>query len=220
MERKLITRGSLGCYSELIAAAAFCAEGWEVALPMSRTQKGWDLVVRRAGSSWVTVQVKTVGTAVSARVNMTKNEYAEGSFDLLVAIHPETGTLWRENAVDVIGKENFELNEDNLWRGVIQCSQLPATEVIKPYSTVRREKLSNQRIQVREKLPRERPEWMKEKTWDSVVMWCNGATYKEISESIGASGPGAWERTRRALYRLGLVGIPSGMLDRPNPKAG
>jgi hypothetical protein len=44
-----------GRYSELIATAAFVAEGKQVALPYGN-QEDWDLLVQEAGREWLRVQ--------------------------------------------------------------------------------------------------------------------------------------------------------------------
>jgi len=85
-----------GKYSELMATAAFIADGRQVALPYGN-QKDWDLLVQETGREWLRVQVKTaalISQGGAAVVNMHRT-YSVDDVDLLVAVYPPTGTMWK-----------------------------------------------------------------------------------------------------------------------------
>ena len=230
VDRSVLSCNARGAYSELLVAAAFIADGFDVGLPFGN-QAGWDLVVRGPESVWITVQVKTVsplegrayprislsraGRKGKQRNGELRGRYTERDADLIVAVHPETGTLWKVPACEFSGRGGIRLVQDFIWRGNISEESFPLGKPPRAISVIARAAIEKQsrslfeeRAAVRNLLPAERPEWASSKSWALTKGWCEGAGYKSLGAGVGICGPAARERVVRVLSRLGLMNMP------------
>ena len=200
--REKLSTHKIGTYSELIVAAAFTATGCEVAMPIGN-QSDWDLIVREDGK-WLTVQVKTVSASAKGGIPtlQMRDPWKHLDCDLIVAVHPETGSLWRIIPVD--GRTSYGLRRELLWRGAIEAHATPYCPTQKAFAILRSESLAEQRTHFRNRLPAEKPEYMSRETWEAIAKWCNGEGYKAIAKGLGISPIGARERIVRGLYRFGM----------------
>ena len=200
--REKLSTYRIGTYSELIVAAAFTAVGCDVALPIGN-QSNWDLVALEDGK-WITVQVKTVSDAIKTAIPILqiRDPWKKNDFDLLVAVHPETGSLWKIKPRE--GVSSYSLREEFMWRGAIERTATPHNLEFKPFSVTRAENLAEQRIEYMKRLPTEKPAKMSESTWFAVQKWCSGYGYSVIAKDLGISNIGTRERVVRGLYNLGI----------------
>lgn len=224
-----IQKGALGDYGELIAAAAFLADRAEIAFPYGNQYK-WDFLVREQdGCGWKSVQVKTVPKLSDGRGPKTLSVFHHGrqrlpyrltDVDLIVAIHPETGTIWRIPAAVFDGRGNIALLDEYLWRGNVHREALPASSECGEIRVQRQmaavyDKFRSARATIRDGLPSERPGWLSVETWGMVGHWADGQGYKTISRKFDVTHARVRERIFRALNRLGLMAeIPASMRNK------
>ncbi len=210
-----LDRNAIGKYSEMLAAAAFIAEGTQIALPYGNQAK-WDmLILPRGETAWKSVQVKTVPVlndcspyVVCYSHGRHKLPYVAGDVDLLVAVHPETGTMWIVPSDSFIGRNNVRLKDSYIWCGSVNRASLNV--IRKPSDrTALFEKRSQARSELRSRLPDRKPTWASDDTWAMVTSWCSGAGYEAISGRYGISGVSVKERVARALHHIGLVMLPA-----------
>lgn len=93
----------MGGYTVLLAGAAFARQAWNVALPLIEGET-FDLIIRRPGLPWETVQVKTASYASkglkhpSFRPRRRRGprlvSYQKGDFDFIAAVEPDSGRIW------------------------------------------------------------------------------------------------------------------------------
>lgn len=226
MSRDGMAKGVLGDYSELIVAAAFMAEGVEVAFPFGN-QHRWDMVIRRPNrGGWKTVQVKTIprlSDGKSPIVSTTmqdkdKSPYTASDVDILIAVHPETGTLWMLTSDVFDGKRSIMLRDEDIWRGAVLRGSTPLAPIT-PIRIARKgvtaqrmadmkrvyvRKLEDQRAPVRAQLPVDRPEWCSVGNWEITKRWCSGDGYKGIGLEYAISPSAVRERIIRVLHRLSI----------------
>lgn len=139
---------------------------------------------------------------------------------MIVAVHPETGSLWKFGPERFEGRRSVALREQDLWRGVMEWTASPLVANVKPFLVLHRETLAEQRRSVREQLPIERPEDISEKSWQALRRWCEGYGYKALAKEMGISEAAVCERVRRALSRLGFMCLPGSMKrKRGRPRA-
>ncbi len=216
--RRDIGKAVLGDYSEMTAAAAFIVAGYEVAFPFGN-QYRWDMVVRESlDAEWQAVQVKTVPrlrggenpTLHVHRQDKAKSPYTEKDVQLLVAVHPESGTLWKVPVAYFSGTTKIKLPDEYLWRGRIERDR-PVLSIKRVRVSLEgvHSKQSEQRSAIRLGLPTTKPEWISEATWGMTVRWCNGEGYKFIGKSYGLTQSRIRERIFRGLARLGLKELPA-----------
>ncbi len=201
---------ALGDYSEMTVAAAFIARGYEVALPFGNSHR-WDMVVREsAAGPWQSVQVKTIprvkeGTNPALHVhrqNKERSPYTVDDIQLLVAIHPETGTMWKVPIEFFAGRKKIKLNDEHVWAGSIE-----RTLVVGKNPTVSLKSLharqAEERSAIKCALP-DKPATMSDDTWAMVLRWCNGYGFKLIAKDYSICTAAVAERVKRALKRVGL----------------
>lgn len=223
---------TLGTYSELAVALAFVARGCCVTLPFGN-QPGWDLLVQEGGV-WLRVQVKTLkltphalpfvslirhGRAGRNRDGALKGLITAADADVIIAVHPESGVMWRVPAVLFTGNA-VRLTVDLLWRGSIAPAALPLSASV-PVMEMRlrsRLALAGDRQGIRDRLPADRPDNITEKNWTCVLNWCAGDGYKVLGLKQGISACAVRERVIRTLNRFGLAELPAALL-RANGRA-
>ena len=118
-----------GDYSELLALARLVREGYDVAIPYGN-QAGWDLLVEIDGK-WEKWQVKTARRSKpgckSLRVPCKRFrslgdgkrafiKYEDGDFDILLAVQPDTGWMWKIPFRDIKGRDNIYLPDNSEFR--------------------------------------------------------------------------------------------------------
>lgn len=204
---------SIGTYSEMIAAAAFIASGCEVAFPISNA-KAWDLVVRWPEGQWQSVQVKTAhlkkdGKYPAVSLKKQKEGMVSVGVDLLIAVDPTTGILWKIPVGDRGCRWGTKLGKEYLWRGAIEPEALPMSPEGKPMMVAGGLTPAEERARIAASLPTERPEWASIETWGMVMRWAGGETCDVISKSAGSSSVAVYERIMRVFWRLGLVDPPA-----------
>lgn len=223
ISRLELSSKGIGDYSELLVAAAFVASGAQVAMPFGN-QRGWDLLVlEKEDKSWKSVQIKTVGrikggqspSIQSSRGYNGKAAYSEDDIDLMVAVHPETGTLWRLTPLVFGGKRRINLSDECVWRGSIDRSTTPLADgkplkvqrdlskMAQDMKRIYREQ-ADKRASMLAALPVERPEWASVASWDMAKRWCSGEGYKSIAKDYKITHSAARERVIRVLYRLSV----------------
>lgn len=218
VSRSGLSCNAIGTYSELAVALAFVAQGCCVTLPFGN-QPGWDLLVQEGGV-WLRVQVKTVKPDAGARPSIShlkagrrghdrtgevRGVYTAEDMDVIIAVHPETGVMWRvpSTAFGVAG--SITLGEALLWRGGIAVTALPltASEAQLQVRRTLRETLAVERTAGA--LPVDKPAWMTEENWACLSDWRSGLGYQAIGRKRSISAAAVAERIVRTLHRLGLV---------------
>lgn len=220
LSRRGLTSNSIGEYSEMIVGAAYIAEGAEVAFPFGN-QPGWDMVVRLPGGAWERVQVKTIPVlsgrkypvlALALAGKRRGRGYTSTEADVIVAIHPESGTMWRVPSDVFTGKKRMRLDPEFLWRGSIKETSMPLCCDPDPLEVKRvgpwLAKQAGERSVLREQLPEIMPEWMPGLTWEMIHKWADGHGWKTIAADFGISAPAVRERVLRALNRLSIRDLP------------
>lgn len=198
-------------YSELLTAATFVSENAHISFPPGN-QAGWDLIVRPdSEKDWLRVQVKTVGelrNGESPTVQLSRRghrtTYGPDEIEVLVAVHPETGTLWKVPVEAIGGVRTLHLTDEYLWRGSVDHGGMLRL-VVKPNGTIKR---ANARMVASERLPDEQPDWIQDSTWEMLHAWIAGRDFKAIAGDHGITRTNAKKRILRALNRLGLAELP------------
>lgn len=119
-----------GNYCELLALARLVREGYEIAIPYGQ-QRGWDLLVsvngkwekwqvrasRRRKPHFKTVAVNLQSYHYRASGQRIERRPSKESFDVLLAVDPDTGWMWKVNIEDIIGRStiNFMPNSPYRW---------------------------------------------------------------------------------------------------------
>lgn len=229
----VVTRGissySVGTCSELMAAAAFSAEGCDVAFPISNA-RGWDMVVRLPSGEWKSVQVKTGplhrrkefptiqiargGRAKRPVGSSTRLGYDPDVVDYLVVVDITSEIIWKIPMIEVAGMKRVRLDEKYLWQGLVEYVDCFKYKPRKPYVVQCRESQAEQRASIRQQLPHIQPEGMSDKTWRAILGWCDGLGYKTISKEFGVSISSVRERIFRGLYAMKLRNLPETMIKK------
>lgn len=228
ISRNKLNNGSLGDYCELLSASAFIAAGYEVAFPYGN-QYGWDFLVSEAMSGvWFRVQVKTCkalenGDNPAAHIyrgDKNKSNYTEKDMDILVVVHPETGTMWKVPIREFAGTRRVELRDEFVWSGNVVRQSSPLSGEKKDLVIARLQRTlevthvrqAEERASIKASLPVEQPDCIAKDTWDMVTRWCDGQGYKKISNDYKTTHAAIRQRIIRGLRRLGAAPLPESFL--------
>lgn len=195
-----------GKYCETMALSAFIADGFGIAVPYGN-QRGWDLLVKSPDGRWCEVQVKiaTIGRTAGARVALTRGSasrrtigYTQSDCDLIVAVLPETGAIWKIPISAASGKRSVALTKEHLWVGDQPRSLLPDTPTIQ--YTPKNSKLRAMLRQVR--IPAERPDKISERSWDFFLKFASGCSESAIAQQYALDPSSVHERLSRVFAHL------------------
>ncbi len=202
-----MTATETGIYSELIAAAAFIAEGRQVAMPPVN-QAGWDLLVHRSGCEWDRVQVKTarMDTVLSAPSCQMRRTYTSDDVDVIVLVFPPTGTIWKYPISEVSGVDSIKATNEFLWVGTHDaCGERMAMPVLSPpipLDQERQKRGASFKLTLRMAMPSSRPENVTEETWEMLCEWISGHGYLTIGKRRGIHGSSVRERIVGAAKKI------------------
>ena len=150
------------------------------------------------------------------RGDKNRTSYTESDLDLLVVVHPETGTMWRVPIYEFSGARRVVLQDRHVWQGNVVRQTTPLAErktdlVIKRLERrleVTHERQAVERAAVRASLPVTQPAHISKETWDMVTRWSLGEGYKRISKDYETSQASIRQRIIRGLKRLGASSLP------------
>lgn len=220
MDRKKLGKHNIGKYSEMLVCTALVGDGIEVALPFGN-QQHWDILAKEPDGVWQSIQVKTIGRITGHTIpplhvshGLKDNPYMAAEVDIIIAVHPESGTMWKIPPAVFSGNNVLALSDDMLWKGwVDRSAPQVGTKLLLPGKGQR--KLPNmysvhsgqaaKRSAIYEGLPKERPEWVSESSWQMALDWCRGEGYTIIGQRYDVNPSAVRERVMRVLYRLSLV---------------
>lgn len=199
IDRSIPCPHSLGKYSELLATAAFLAEGAQVAVPYGN-QKDWDLLVQRDAATWLRVQVKTArrsgGQTIVKLCNKSGRCYSPDDVDLLVAVLPETGDIWRMRIEEIAGKKTIGLASKQLWiSGSGGSPRLKEGERAKGFLT------KELRGRIAPWVAEAAPSGADLTNWDMVKLWSSGTKCHRIGEVFGFTIEATRDRITRTIRR-------------------
>lgn len=209
-------RNITGKYAESLAISAFIAARHEIAMPFGN-QARWDLLVKVDGV-WLEVQIKSARivqrhvmfdrqrlSGKRARLEH-KSRKPERDCDLTVAVLPETGTIWKISAVDIVAMPVVvTLSEKHLWiRGSITSDLIDRPVALNPAEMAPAIVVQPRKVDRRNGifLPGERPEAISLLAWDSLQKYMAGHSINAIARQYGAHPSSVSERIERAVKHL------------------
>lgn len=198
-DRKMLSTVGLGKYTELVAIAACVGDGLEVAVPYGN-QRGWDFLVE-SGRNWLRVQVKTarsgescpyvqlnrMGNGKRSKGKLSGVGYTAADVDEIMAVLPETGSVWRVPIAQASGKGLIRLTEAYLWKG-----QQPVV-----YG-----KVNEKRSRVLQLLPEAKPTALTVDNWEILLGYAAGKSQRQIAKGLGVTEQAIHERLARAITAI------------------
>ena len=187
-----------GRFAELFSAAAFAADGVQLAFPLSISQVGWDYLILMDGE-WKRVQVKTATIRDTGAPRLVFDRPVTlDEADLVVAVFPASGTLWKFPAEEVLGKKTFTLSDKWIWIGAKQ----EEFHMGPPVVFQRRSCTPSLKNRLSAVIPQSRPDEIKPENWDMLQLWINGLGYDKIAGRYGLNYSTVVERIRRSAFRI------------------